>query len=239
VAWAAVPAGRSAPPPPGLPEIGDPLPIAPAVKDPLFAILLGILDHERQGVLHGERIDREVRRRGGTDRFLYNQIAWVTRQPNGAGAADVRVQFWSPVQLPFPYSILGYHPGKVRATVACRLREWDLGQQTLGARQGTFTDVRLFALEEGDVLVDVDGWLDALAGDALDDANLSGLALLRYGAQRYGIAYGRNREGEWRSGVLDFRRDQVMMPPPAELKGVVRDVVRRVDALRKAPQGPT
>jgi hypothetical protein len=213
--------------------------VAASVKDPLFSVLLGMLDAESHGVLRGERLDREVRRRGGTDRFLYNKIAWVTRQPNGAGAADVKVQFWTAVQLPFPYSILGYHPGKVRATVACRLREWDLGTQTLGVRQRTFTDVRLFALEEGDVLVDVDGWLDLLAGDALDDAKLSGLALLRSGSRRYGVAYGYNDEGQARSGVLDFGLDQVMMPPPAELKGVVRDLVRRMDALRKAPQGPT
>lgn len=239
LAFAATPEAGTVPPPPPLPEIADPLPVAASVKDPLFSVLLGMLDTESHGVLRGERLDREVRRRGGTDRFLYNKIAWVTRQASGPARADVKVQFWGPVQLPFPYSILGYHPGKVRATVACRLREWDLGTLTMGARQRTFTDVRLFSLEEGGVLADVDGWLDLLAGDALDDTKLSGMALLRYGARRYGVAYGYNDEGQARSGVIDFGLDQVLMPPPPELKGVARDLVRRMDALRQAPQGPT
>jgi hypothetical protein len=239
-AWATSAQGHDAAmAPPALSEMGEPLPIADTVKDPVFSILLGILDHERQGLLRGDRLDTEVRRRGGSQRFLYNKIAWVSRRSIAAGTSEVRVQFRGAVKLPFPYSILGYHPGSVRSTETCRLREWDLGEVVMGVRQKRFTAVHLFALEQGEVLVDVDGWLDALAGATLDDAKLSGLALMRYGAQRYGVAYGYNDEGKVRSGVLDFGRDKVLMPPPPELKGVVRDLVRRSDALKKGPQGPT
>jgi hypothetical protein len=228
------------PPPPALPDMGEPLPIAESVKDPLFSILLGLVAAERQGVLRGERLDHEVRARGGSKRFLYRKIAWLSRRPIETGAAEVRVQFVSPIELQFPYSILGYHPGKVRATSACRLREWYLGDQELGVRGGRFSEVRLYALEEGDVLADVDGWIDVLAGDALDDTRLSGMALMRHGARRYGVAFGQNAKGEGRAGVLDFVQDRVLMPPPSELKGVARDLVRRVAALRKGPaQGPT
>jgi hypothetical protein len=224
--------------PPALAEMEEPLPVADTVKDPVFSILLGVLDAERHGLLRGDRLDREVRRRGGSRRFLYNKIAWVSRRSIGEGTSEVRVRFRGPVKLPFPYSILGYHPGSVRSTEACRLREWVLGEVTMGSRRQRFQDVRLFALEQGDVLVDVDGWIDALAGSMLDDAALSGLALMRFGAQRYGVAYGHNREGKVRSGVLDFRQDKVLMPPPPELKGVVSDLVRRSAAL-KTDQGPT
>ena len=220
----------------------EPLPIAESVKDPVFSILLGLVGAERHGVLRGERLDREVRARGGSERFLYHKIAWLSRRPTEPGAAEVQVQFLGPLELPFPYSILGYHPGSVRASVSCRLREWYVGDAELGVRGGRFTDVRLFSLEEGEVLVDVDGWLDLLAGDALDDARLTGLALLRHGPRRYGIAFGYNKKGEGRAGVLDFGLDEVLMPPPSVLKGVVRDLVRRTDALRKPPrpvQGPT
>jgi hypothetical protein len=92
------------------------------------------------------------------------------------------------------------------------------------------------------VLVDVDGWLDVLAGDALDDARLSGLAILRYGDRRYGVAFGYNKKNEPRAGVLDFVSDQILMPPPSELKGVARDLVRRTHTLRgplQPVQGPT
>ncbi|HET8645332.1 MAG TPA: hypothetical protein VFO85_07575, partial [Vicinamibacteria bacterium] len=225
--------------PPPLAEMGEPLPKADTVKDPVFSILLGILDAERHGLLRGDRLDREVRQRGGSQRFLYNKIAWVSRRSLPNRSSDIQVQFWGPLKLPFPYSILGYHPGSVRSSEGCRLREWYLGDVVLGARQRAFKDVRLFTLEQGDVLVDVDGWLDLLAGDALDDATLSGLALMRYGSRRYGVAYGYNDKREARSGVLDFGQDRVLMPPPPELKGVVRDLVRRSEALKAAPQGPT
>jgi hypothetical protein len=103
-----------------------------------------------------------------------------------------------------------------------------------------FTEVRLFAMEEGDVLADVDGWLDVLAGDALDDTRVSGMGLLRYGSRRYGVAFGVNKEGKGRAGVLDFGLDKVLMPPPPELRGVASDLVRRSKALRAGPaQGPT
>jgi len=237
--WASVAAALQAPvvPPPALPEMGEPLPIAESVKDPVFSILLGLVGAERHGVLRGERLDLEVRRRGGSDKFLYRKIAWVSRQPIDTGAAEVRVQFASPLVLPFPYSILGYHPGRVRSSVSCRLQEWYLGEVELGSRGGRFSEVRLFSLEEGDVLVDVDGWLDLLAGDALDDARLSGLAILRHGSRRYGLAFGYNMKNEPRAGVLDFASDKVLMPPPSELKGVARDLVLRTRALRR-PLGP-
>jgi hypothetical protein len=225
-------AADAVPPPPALPEMAEPLPIADSVKDPLFSILLGLVGGERYGVLQGEKLDREVRARGGSQRFLYGKIAWLSRRATSDHAAEVQVQFVSPIQLRFPYSILGYHPGKVRASSACRLREWDLGQQPLGTKQLVFRDVRLFSVEEGDVLADVDGWLDVLAGDALDDTRLSGLGLLQYGAQRYGVAFGYNDAGQPRAGVLDFGRDKIVMPPPPELRGVASDLVRRSKALR-------
>ena len=221
--------------------MAEPLPIAEQVKDPLFSILLGLVGAERYGVLHGDKLDREVRARGGSRRFLYGKIAWLSRRATAEHAAEVQVQFVSPIQLRFPYNILGYHPGKVRASSACRLREWDLGEQPLGTRKLRFRDVRLFAVEEGDVLADVDGWIDALAGDALDDTRLSGLGLIQYGAQRYGVAFGYNDKGQPRAGVLDFRRDKILMPPPPELRGVASDLVRRMTALRSTlgpPQGP-
>jgi hypothetical protein len=223
------------PPPPALPDIGEPLPIAESVKDPLFSVLLGLVGAERHGVLKGERLDREVRARGGSERFLYGKIAWLSRRPLDAGTSEVRVQFVSPIRLPFPYSILGYHPGSVRASSACRLREWKLGDVELGVRKSRFTDVRLYAMEEGDVRADVDGWLDALAGDALDDTSVNGMGLLRYGARRYGVAFGVNKEGKGRAGVLDFGLDKVLMPPPPELRGVASDLVRRTRALRGDP----
>ena len=60
--------------------------------------------------------------------------------------------------------------------------------------------MRLFALDEGELLLDIDGWLDALLGDALDDTFIACLAVGRYRGREYGFAVGRNREGKPGSG---------------------------------------
>lgn len=224
-------AGSPMPPSPST-ELPDPLPIERSVKDPVFAILIGLLDSEGYGQITRERLDEEIRRLGGKTRLPYQKVAWVARRALEPGrTAEVTLRFQGPFKASVPYSILGYHPGHVEAAPACRFREWSLGEVTLGARGARFDAVHLFSLEEGSLLVDIDGWLDFLAGRALDDTIVTGLAVLRQGERRFGLAFGANRRGELRSGVLDFRSDKVLFPAPPELKGVAADLRRRSEAL--------
>jgi hypothetical protein len=243
---AAVPATRAfqadaAPSPSPLPiELQDPLPVEPSVKDPVFAILIGVLDSEGYGQLTRERLEEEIRRLRAKSRLPYQKVASVSRRALEPGrTAEVTLRFLGPFKASVPYSILGYHPGHVEAAPACRFREWYLGEVTLGARGARFDEVRLFALEEGRLFVDVDGWLDFLAGRALDDTSVKGLAVLRQGERRFGLAFGVNKQGQLRSGVLDFRSDKVLFPAPPELKGVAGELRRRAEELRGAPPGAT
>jgi len=234
LAW--VPATRASqggPAPSPLPiELQDPLPVDRSVKDPVFAILIGMLESEGYGQLTRERLGEEIRRLGTRTRLPYQRVAWVSRRALEPGrTAEVTLQFLGPFKASVPYSILGYHPGHVEAAAACRFREWYLGEVTLGARGARFDSVRLFSLEEGDLLVDIDGWLDFIAGRALDDTRVTGLAVLRQGERRFGLAFGVNKQGHFRSGVLDLRADKVLFPAPPELKGVGGDLRRRSEAL--------
>jgi hypothetical protein len=227
---------QAGPGPSALPiERQDPLPVERSVKDPVFAILIGLLDSEGYGQLTRERLEEEIRRLRAKTRLPYQKVAWVSRRALEPGrTAEVTLQFRGPFKASVPYSILGYHPGHVEAAPACRFREWYLGEVTLGARAARFDGVRLFALEEGRLFVDIDGWLDFLAGRALDDTCVTGLALLRQGERRFGLAFGVNKEGHLRSGVLDFRSDKVLFPAPPELKGVAGELRRRWQQLRRA-----
>ncbi len=218
-----------------LPELNDPLPVASSVRDSVYAILLGLLDTESYGLLSREHLEREMRRTGGKTRLPYQKVTRVSRQSLEPGrVSEITLDFVGPVKVPVPYSILGYHPGDVLTSPRCRLREWKLGEAALGPRGERFDDVRLLAVEEGELQVDIDRLVDLLAGSMLDDTRLSGLAVLRHGGRRLGVAYGYNDDGRPRYGVFDFAADKILVPIPAALKGVPGDLRRRTEASRAA-----
>jgi hypothetical protein len=233
-----LPASPREPPEP-LQELPDPLPFASAVKDPVFAILLGLLDADRYGRLSREHLGREMGRLGTTTRLPYEKVARVSRRSLEPGrVSEITLEFLGPVKVPVPYSILGYHPGHVLASPTCRLREWKLGALALGPLGERFDDVRLLAVEEGELDVDIDGLVDLLAGSALDDSRLTGLAVLRHLGRRLGVAFGYNPDGRARYGVFDFAADKVLIPVPKALKGVPGDLRRRSETMRGAAYLP-
>ncbi|HEY7515355.1 MAG TPA: hypothetical protein VIC87_12800 [Vicinamibacteria bacterium] len=212
-------------------ELPDPLPFAPSVKDPVFAILLGLLDTESHGRLSREHLEREIARRKTATRLPYQKVALVSRRAREDGpGSDIALEFLGPVKVPVPYSILGYRPGDILATASCRLRERKLGDVALGARGDRFEDVRLLTVEEGGLQVDIDALVDLLAGGALDDTRVTGLAVLRHQGRRLGVAFGYNDDERARYGVFDFGADKILIPLPAALKGVPGDLRRRAEA---------
>ena len=96
-------------------ELPDPLPFAPSVKDPVFAILLGLLDTESYGLLSRAHLEREIARRKTATRLPYQKVAQVWRRSRDERGADVALEFVGPVKVPVPDSILGYRPGDVLA----------------------------------------------------------------------------------------------------------------------------
>jgi hypothetical protein len=228
----------------GLPEA---LPIEPQVKDPVFAVLLAMVRSGLYGVLTREHLERELARRQLRSRLPYRTVREVARLPETPqDTARVSVRFERPLDVPIPYSILWYHPGRIRGPEACAFHEWRLGDLELpheakpGAAVTTLRlgDVHVFGLEAGSLTVDIDGWLDRLLGSGLDDTEVSGLVVFRYEGRSYGMALGYNRSRRARSGAFDFEADRVVFPYPAEMKTVGRLMRGRLEALRRevAPQ---
>jgi hypothetical protein len=168
----------------------------------------------------------------------------ITREPVKPGqTALVRLVFAAPIDLPVPYSILGYHPGSFTASQSCLFREWELGRVRLseaeqkGDRTEVHTidleDVHLFAAVEGDVKIDIDALVDAMLGGAIDDTDVTTLMLFRWQGEWYGAAMGYGKDRHGRSGILSLRRDKILFPTPDGLRGVGRQMRTKAELLGK------
>jgi hypothetical protein len=210
-------------------------PLLPAdgVRDPVFAVLLGFVLDAHEGDLDSTRIRYEVERTGRKARLPYKWIQVVNRS-TGASPESIQVSslFDREIDLPVPYQILGYHPGSFRGTSVMRFREVPLGslpfvhsakvKGVVESRPFTIEDVRLYILEQGTLEIDIDGWLDRIAGGKLDDTRIAGLVIFRRDNQLFGMAIGYNRDGDGRSGTIAFADDKILYPNPPELKTVAR-----------------
>ena len=130
-----------------------------------------------------------------------------------------------------PYSILGYHPGSLRIGGVLVLSE--LGPMDLvityeedGERvRQLMTEVRVFPLEQGHVVLDADGFLDALLGASLDDAWTLGFVIGREEGKLIGLGVSLGRKGRHIFGEFDFFEDKVLVhgrPPMSALSRASR-----------------
>jgi hypothetical protein len=223
----------------GLPAVLEP---EPGVNDPVFSILTRLVTSGTYGTVTQERLQREVARMGGKSRLPYESVVSITREPVNPGwTAIIRLEFTGPIDLPVPYSILGYHPGSFTASQHCVFREWEIGKVRLseseqkGDHTETHTidleDVHLFASVEGEVKIDIDAWIDALLGDAIDDTDITALMLGRWQGEWYGVAMGYGHDRSGRSGILSLRQDKILFPTPDGLRGVGRQMRANAERL--------
>lgn len=233
-------AARTAAPP-------DSLPLRPAdgVRDPVFAVLVGLALDRHLGENNGPRLAAAIRATGRPTKLPLELLAGVTRIPIAGDSAGTLVvaRFAKPLDLPVPYKILVYHPGSFRGSARLLFREVALGRVPLHhddyvekrwvGRTLELTDVHLYLLAEGELAIDIDGWIDSLAGEKLDDTWVNGLAVFRLEGKLYGMAIGHNRKGDGRSGTLSFADDRLIYPNTPELKTIARAF--RAQIVRLAP----
>jgi len=218
------------------PELPAVLTIERSAKDPVFGVLIGLLESGTYGTLTLDRLERELGKDVSRSRLPYKKLRELRREP-AAGGARVTLRFDAALAMPIPYSILGYHPGKIGASVSCAFREWNLGSVGVahagkaGAETLLLEDVHAFALERGRLLVDIDWWLDALMGAALDDTEVEAVVVLRRKGRWTGLALGHSRKGENRSGAFDFSDDRIVFPVSPEIKTISRQLRHQVERL--------
>lgn len=220
--------------PEALPPLPEVLPAQPLVKDGVFAVLVGLVESDTYGSLTSEHLGRDLTRRGARSRLPYRKLRELRRAPGDPeGTAHVEAVFEGPLEISVPYTILGYHPGSLRADEVCAFTEWRLGTVEVPSPTGpvAIQDVRAFTFRSGKIRLDFDGWLDWVMGGALDDTNVTGIAIFRHRGRWIGVGLGWNDRGQPRSGSFDFEQDKVLIPPPEELRAVARYLRRRIQEL--------
>jgi hypothetical protein len=203
------------------------------VRDPFFRFVFGSISVDSLGVWSRADLERAIAATGQTTRLPLDRVVSVERRAavgaereRRAGAEVVRI--WRIVltnafKLPMPYSILGYHPGSLMFSQTVVLSEWHLGdpllEVTIDGRERSFSCAGLVALrvDEGYLVLDADGWLDALLGKNLDDSWTTGFGVGRVNGRLIGVGISLNRDGRKIYGELDFTKDEVMPHgrPPA------------------------
>lgn len=223
---------------------GRALPLDPGVRDPVFAALIAYVRADSHGVVTGEDIALSVAASGRKTRLPFRRIESIARGPGPRPRTEeIRCAFTATLKERIPYSILGYHPGSLRATRLSRWREWELGAVTVTHVSGgrlepvRLEDVHLWGIVEGEFWMDVDAFVDHILGDRIDDMRLTGLMLFREKGRLVGLALGYNRKNEGYSGVLTFDDDKVAFPSPDRMKTVARTMRAQMEAMLEAETG--
>jgi hypothetical protein len=197
----------------------------PEIREPFFEFMLGMAEVDSLGSWQGAELRAHTLATGRESRFPLDEVVSLERSRPAAAAvrkypgATVRAVWTLTLtedqDRAMPYSILGYHPGSLR--VAGRLVFSELAPSDVAISyveddvQVTrhLTEVRIFPLEEGHVVLDADGWLDALLGSGLDDAWTLGFVVGREEGRLVGLGVSLGRKGRKIYGEFDFNRDKV------------------------------
>jgi len=196
------------------------------IRDPFFAFILGLVDADSLGTWTGADLDSFCRRLGKTSRLPLDQIVSIERRVargserekrRGATVSRIwRIEMAGNLDVPVPYSILGYHPGSMRMAGEVVFSEWPLGSPNLYAvidaevQKFTTSGLTVLRVDTGYVLLDADGLIDKLLGKSLDDSWTLGFAFGRVDSSlmAVGIAVGRN--GRKLYGEFDFAEDEIL-----------------------------
>ncbi len=223
----AEPAPAAPPAASGWNEFG--LPAAPApgdtIVEPFFAFVLGLAEADSLGAWRGADVAAFAASRGGASRLPVDRLVALQRRRPAPGSeerhpgsrvlAEWVIDFDGPLAFPLPYSILGYHPGSLRLSRSLQLAELapvDLTvswQEKRRPQQRALDGVRVFAVEQGHLLLDVDGMVDRLLGDLLDDSWTVGFVTAREAGIRLGLGLMLGRDRRPIYGEFDFARDRV------------------------------
>jgi hypothetical protein len=210
----------------------------PEIREPFFEFLLGMAIDDSLGTWTGEELRAHAAAGDRESRFPLDEVVSLRRaRPDSAEALKYRGAMvravWTLLlteaqDRPMPYSILGYHPGSLRVGGELVLSE--LAPTVVDVTYieddeqitGQLTEVRIFPLEKGYVVLDADGFLDALLGSGLDDAWTLGFVVGREEGKLVGLGVSLGRKGRQIYGEFDFSQDKVRAHGRAPMAGLSR-----------------
>ena len=203
------PAGTGAPP--GR-EVALP---ASQVRDTFFAWLLGIIDGGLDVELDNATLREALAEFRSTVNLPFDRIRVVRHVAARPTAGSMAILFDAPLTVPVPFAILWYHPGSIRASALVSFDETRIERAAVDGEEAG--PIYLFRLERGDVVVDVDDWIDVLFGSLIDDVSVCLVAVLRWDGAWRCLLGGTNRDGKRYVAAFDFSRNAIQYPVPAAL----------------------
>ena len=187
------------------------------VKDSFFAYVIGIIragidiDIDAAGM---REILTEFRTSLDLPFDLIERV-WQRGGADGEGGA-LGLEFLGHTTIPIPFSLLGYHPGSIRASRSLRFRQTRFTHDD-GREPGGRAPVFRLTLESGALVVDMDQWLDDLFGDSIDDLPVRHLVFFTWRGEWVGLLHGTGYRGQPLRAFFNFRRNRIIFPVPAEL----------------------
>ncbi len=207
--------------------VPDPDLLREQVRDPLFGFVFTRVEANEVGTWSAADVLAFAETWGEASVFpLAEQLESLTREELPADEIlerdGVRCRYrWvirlrtSNLEIPMPYSILGYHPGKLSFASPLVLNEWPLGPRSIdvtveGATRRYRADaLTVFEITDGWIILDVDAWLDKLLGKAADDALMQGFVVGWVDGELVGVGNSAGRRGRRILGELNFRSGEI------------------------------
>lgn len=196
------------------------------VAEPVFAFVFRLVEADSLGTWTRSDLEDFVAGWERPSDFPVAHLVTLERSPLPEGATirrrgqvcDRRIVITidtDRLDMPMPYSILGYHPGTLSFGGPLVIREWRLGDRKVrvrtggASRQEAVRGLTIFQLTAGWAVLDADAWLDRLLGARLDDAAILGFVAARVRERLVGVGVSAGRDGRFIYGELDFRRGTV------------------------------
>lgn len=188
------------------------------VRDTFFAYVLGI-------VMDGLEVDidnpqmREILTEFKSKLDVpFDLITRVIQHTDEAsGERTISLEFNGNVVIPIPFSVLGYHPGKVRSTqrVDFRVTRTEYTDQK---KPRNSTVVYNLALSDGSVLIDLDDWIVFFLSNVFDKIEVHHIVFFRHDDKWVGLLEGDGKvNGGKQRQYFDFTHNGIIFPVPPEL----------------------
>ena len=188
------------------------------VKDSFFAYVIGIIRSGLEVDIDGEQM-REILTEFKTALILpFDLVARVSqRNAPSTGKRTISLRFRDHLIVPIPFSLLGYHPGVIRASEEVSFRVTPSAYRSW-KDVAPSSPVFDLTLTGGEVLVDVDDWLVYLLGFFLDKVQVRHIVFFIYRGEWIGLLEGAGlMRGRDMRAYFNFTRNSIVFPVPGAL----------------------
>jgi hypothetical protein len=199
------------------------------VGEPLFAFILSMTAHDSVGTWTAADVIAFADAWGERSTFpLRRHLDSIAREVIPPGQRPrirygVSTRRWTlrlrpeRVDLPMPFQILGYRPGKLSFQGPIQFDEWQLGRRDLALHRSsdepveywTVDALTIYQLSAGWIILDVHPWVDRLLGSALDDQASEGFTIGWVDGALIAVGNSNGRQGRRIYGEMDLRTGRI------------------------------